>query len=86
MHSRVFALWVLHVLHSALGAFHIFFSGEHAVIAPVFQRACNPKSVRRKYFFKEENVFFVNFLNLSSIQLGGECTSKLLLGLGCDFC
>lgn len=67
------------------GSFSYFFLWEHAVIAPVFQRACNPKSVRRKYFFKEENVFFVNFLNLSSIQLRGECKSKLLLGLGWDF-
>lgn len=68
------------------GSFSYFFLWEHAVIAPVFQRACNPKSVRRKYFFKEENVVFVNFLNLSSIQLSAECTSKLVLGLGWDFC
>lgn len=61
-------LYVCHIFCTERCQLFVFFLWEHAVIASVFQSTCNPKSVRRKYFFKEENVGFVNFLNLSSIQ------------------
>lgn len=66
-------LYNCHIFCTECYQLFVFFLWEHAVIASVFQSTCNPNSVRRKYFFKEENVGFVNFLNLSSIQRRVEC-------------